>query len=353
MRPSLPFLLTGVFGLASLVIACGGKPDGETATVASALAAAVVASGSIGVAPGSWNQLPATGALPARGYAMMSYLPHAHQMIVFGGQNAEGVLNDSWVSSDGVTWKNLAGSAPPARAAGCMTYDAPSEQIVLFGGTNGEAYFADTWLFDEGTRTWRQAFPAQPMQASIGCSAFPDPLDGHADVYGGYIGQFYELSTYQWTGSNWNKLPIDDQHSATARDFAMSGVDIADGNVVIFGGMGDVNPDNTWIFDGTTYANVTPPVQPALRYGALGAFEPGLGGILTFGGGEAATGDLDDTWLWTGSAWSQLQPTASPSAREGYGLIYDPDLGHVILFGGQRGLMGAHDFHNDVWEFVP
>jgi hypothetical protein len=348
-------LVSGLLAVPAWLGGCGG-PVGDT--TGSATAALGGASNSVGTegdaAPFDWTKIETKEAPPPRGYLMMSYLAQAKQVVVFGGQNENGMLEDTWLSIDGVTWRNVTGQvSPPARAAGCMAYDAPSRELVLYGGTDGKSYLGDTWTLDEDTLVWREESPLHSPAKEIGCSAFTDPSDGHADVYGGYIGEFYELSTYRWTGHDWSLLPIGDNHAATARDFAMSGSDEGNHTVVIFGGLGDVNPDNTWSFDGTDYTNLTPRVQPPLRYGALGAFEPGLNGLVIFGGGIEGTGDYDDTWLWKNRKWTEPRPGTSPSKREGYGLIYDSNLGHVILFGGQLGLEGPHGFRNDVWESTP
>ena len=43
----------------------------------------------------------------------------------------------------------------------------------------------------------------------------------------------------------------------------------------MFGGLADVNPNNTWTYDGTTWTLQSPAVQPLLVYAASAAFDPG------------------------------------------------------------------------------
>ena len=117
----------------------------------------------------------------------------------------------------------------------------------------------------------------------------------------------------------------------------------------MFGGLADVNPNNTWTYDGTTWTEQSPAVQPPLVYAASAVFDPGLQGVVLFGGGSGGE-DQNSTWLWDQVAvtWTRLFPAQSPPAREGAGMAYDPILGHVILFGGQDN----NKLFNDTWELI-
>src|SRR5438067_3460146 len=173
---------------------------------------------------------------------------------------------------------------------------------------------------------------------------FPDP-NGRADLFGGFDGQFYQLTLWQWNGSDWTQLfpptvPF-------ARASAAVATNTSTGQVVLFGGLADVNPNNTWTYDGTTWTLQSPALQPLLVYAASAAFDPGLQGVVLFGGGSGGV-DQNTTWLWdqVGGTWIQLSTQHSPPAREGAGMAYDVALGRVILFGGQN---NRGNF-NDTWE---
>ena len=117
----------------------------------------------------------------------------------------------------------------------------------------------------------------------------------------------------------------------------------------MFGGLADVNPNNTWTYDGTTWTLQSPAVQPLLVYAASAAFDPGLQGVVLFGGGSGGV-DQNTTWLWdqVGATWIQLSTQQSPPAREGAGMAYDAALQRVILFGGQDN----NGNFNDTWELI-
>src|SRR6266513_3056176 len=149
----------------------------------------------------------------------------------------------------------------------------------------------------------------------------------------------------EWAGSDWTQLfpstvPF-------ARADAAVGTNTLTGQVVMFGGLADVNPNNTWTYDGTNWTLQSPALQPLLVYGPSAAFDPGLQGVVMFGGASGGE-EQNTTWLWdqAGVTWIQLSTQHSPPAREGAGMAYDVALGRVILFGGQN---NSGNF-NDTWE---
>ena len=117
----------------------------------------------------------------------------------------------------------------------------------------------------------------------------------------------------------------------------------------MFGGLANVNPNNTWTYDGTTWTEQSPAVQPLLVYAASAAFDPGMQGVVLFGGGSGGE-DQNTTWLWdqVAATWILLSTPHSPPAREGAGMAYDAALQHVILFGGQNNNV----YFNDTWKLV-
>ena len=294
-----------------------------------------------------WIELSPKGPPPVRSYLAMTYDPVSGKIIAFGGFDGTGYLNDTW-SFDGMSWTQIpTKSAPPPRSAAQMTYDSVAQKVVLFGGYDGTNYLGDTWLWDGTTLQWTQATPAHQPTPVTGPMLFPDP-NGRADLFGGFDGQFYQLTMWQWNGSDWTQLfpptvPF-------ARSLAAVATNTSTGQVVMFGGLADLNPNNTWTYDGTTWTLQSPAVQPLLVYAASAAFDPGQQGVVLFGGGSGGV-DQNTTWLWdqVGATWTQLFTAHSPPAREGAGMTYDTALDRVILFGGQDN----NGYFNDTWEIIP
>jgi Galactose oxidase, central domain len=295
----------------------------------------------------SWVELSPASSPPARSYLAMTYDRASGKIVMFGGFDGNGYLDDTWVF-DGVTWTEIAtNTPPPARAAAQMAYDFVTRKVVLFGGYNGTDYLGDTWLWDGRTSQWRRVRTAHRPRPVTGPMLFPDP-NGRVDLFGGFDGRFYQLTMWQWTGSDWTQL-----FPATvpfARGSAAVATNPRIDQVVLFGGLGDVNPNNTWTYDGTTWTLQSPVHQPLLVYAASAAIEPTINAVILFGGGSGGV-DQNTTWRWlaSGGDWRQVTTTQSPPPREGAGMAYLPALGHVIVFGGQDSGTPL----NDTWQFVP
>jgi len=292
----------------------------------------------------NWIQLSPTLSPPERGYPSMAYDPVSKRIVLFGGYNGT-YLNDTW-TFDGTTWTQMQTPvAPPPRTNATMAFDRGTHTLLLFGGYNGSQYLGDTWIWNGAKSRWSQAHPAVSPKAVTGPMLFPDPVNGHVDVFGGFDGRFYQATTYQWAGSNWSKLNPSDV--AYARSIAVCATDSATKTTLLFAGLADVNPNNTWTWDGHDWTLQSPSTQPGDRYGSPGAYDPRLQQVIVFGGGQGGA-DIDDTWAWDGQNWTQLFPANSPQGREGYGMVYDPVLRHIIIFGGQSG----SSFLGDSWALA-
>ena len=96
-----------------------------------------------------------------------------------------------------------------------------------------------------------------------------------------------------------------------ARSSAAVGVDYRSRQIVLYGGLGDVNPINTWTYDGTTWTMESPSTQPLTVYAASAVFDPNLNAVIVFGGADGGVAQ-NRTWSWTGSNWEQLITAQSP-----------------------------------------
>jgi hypothetical protein len=153
----------------------------------------------------SWVQLSPASSPPARSYLAMIYDQASGKIVMFGGFDGTGYLNDTW-TFDGVTWAQVAtDTPPPVRAAAQMAYDFVARKVVLFGGYNGTNYLGDTWLWDGTTSRWTRVRTAHHPRPVTGPMLFPDP-NGRVDLFGGFDGHFYQLTMWQWTGSDWTRL---------------------------------------------------------------------------------------------------------------------------------------------------
>ena len=95
-----------------------------------------------------------------------------------------------------------------------------------------------------------------------------------------------------------------------------------------FGGnSGSARLDDTWTFDGTTWARVNGPAPPARANHAMATIN---GMVVLFGGNNPNVGVLNDTWTFNGTTWTQVDG-AAPSARFGHAMA--TVNGNIVLFG--------------------
>ncbi|MDO8348824.1 MAG: hypothetical protein Q7T30_01210, partial [Planctomycetota bacterium] len=126
----------------------------------------------------------------------------------------------------------------------------------------------------------------------------------------------------------------------------------ADGaDVFVFGGgvPQSQHGNDTWRYDGTTWAPMPSAVSPPARHSAGVAFDPTTGGALLFGGtrpGVVLTW-FGDTWRWSPTGWSAVATATAPSPRSNAAMAGDPLRQRVVLWGG-HGSNGATD---DTWEW--
>jgi hypothetical protein len=228
----------------------------------------------------------------------MAYDAARQRVVLFGGFDDEGMLDDTW-EWNGTSWsENSSGSAPEGRFLHAMAYDAARNRVVMFGGFNGQVYVGDTWVYDGNQ--WSQRNPA---------SAPPD-LCGHWMAY-----------------------------------------DAARGKVVLFGGVSPEPPNQrnqTWAWDGNTWTLLAPPDSPPARCCMAMAYDSARQRTVMFGGNDGAV-VVGGTWEWNGTTWLQPAVAFSPSARQATGMAYHAGQGKMVLFGGHspQGRLG------DTWLYEP
>jgi hypothetical protein len=304
-------------------------------------------------APVTWTQLKPATIPGGREDAVMAGDPATKQLVLFGGSEpTKGVfLDDTW-NWTGTTWSQLSpATSPPGRAGGVLAYDIATSQLITFGGRGSTGMLGDTWTWT-GT-TWSQLSPAISPSARNGYMMAYDPATRQLVLFGGVEGsQLSDSDTWVWTGTTWTQM-----HPATSpsgRACGMMAYDLATKQLLLFGG-DSANPVNrqldndTWVWTGTTWTQLSPATSPSARFGGVMAYDPATSQLILFGGGGSLAGaqPLNDTWAWTGTTWSQLSPTTSPSARSDAKFAYDAATGQLLLFTGKNGLT----LLGDTWIF--
>ncbi len=237
-----------------------------------------------------------------------------------------------------------------------MVWDA-TNQVVLFpfGGATFPASTARdlsvAYVFDGST--WSSispgSFPAATSGETNARMFTYDEQNNNVVLFSGGNPTSYPTNwqeTWVWDGTDWTQLSPATQPSA--RDLSNVAWCPNQNRVVLFGGRlaaGGAADDETWTWDGTTWTQESPSTVPPARYqGPMAADRNG--DVVMFGGHkDAGPVEFNDTWVWDGTDWTEMFPATSPVAGNLTPLAYDPTTQRTILFYGANAAVG----HNDSW----
>ena len=246
-------------------------------------------------------------------------------------------------------WNNVtpASGSPAGLSNAAMTNDLTDSGSMLFGGENSAGTFeSGTWIWN-GT-AWSEDSPASSPTARIN-AALARTQDGTTNgtvLFGGYDGTNYLNDTWTWNGTTWA------EQSPTTSPPARAGatMEYFDGEDVLFGGYnGSGYLNDTWTWTGTDWTQDTGTSPAARAYASMAedtGYDDGTGALVLFGGYNGMN-YLDDTWTYTSAGWAQQSPTTSPSARAYAAMAYDGTLAEPTLFGGYDGT----NILGDTWEY--
>ncbi|MCI0587697.1 MAG: kelch repeat-containing protein [Planctomycetes bacterium] len=270
----------------------------------------------------------------------------------------------SLASAQTGVWTDVQPSAsPPVRATEGLAFEPVSGLVIAYGGTpdeTGYSPFDESWAFDGCT--WTQLFPAGNPGTRFNAYLAQSPSPGRVVLFGGGVvviptppvgyvpiidGSTWEFDTQSiaWT----NVTPAGP--SPSPRQLANTVYDSSRGRTVLFGGTngyGTAFYADTWEWDGTAWANVTPVggPSPVARAWHSMAYDSARQRTVLFGGYNGS--QLGDTWEWDGTQWIQILPSTSPAPRSSGAIAYDPWTERVVLFAGSFGWpIGL----NDTWEY--
>jgi hypothetical protein len=114
----------------------------------------------------TWSTIAAPQSPPGLQYASAAYDADDQTVVVFGGQESDGTLSDDTWIWNGTTWTEASAqvSGPTPRDLAALAYDASLHQLILFGGeaANG-SQLDDTWAWNG--QSW---VPLATQQAASG-----------------------------------------------------------------------------------------------------------------------------------------------------------------------------------------
>ncbi len=233
---------------------------------------------------------------------------------------AHNAANRTW-EFDGSSWHDIPPSRPRARNKAASAYDPLRKRAIFFGSVTDPS--DATWEWD-GTR-WKRGAPA-PASVATGLAMAYDTKRARAVVIGD------QSQTWEYDGAAWVEV------GAAPGFTTLLAYDEARGLTVALLGT------DTWTWDGTSWQQLMVDGPTSVRDSVL-AYDSVRQRIVRFGGYTDGTGDsqIDETWEWDGSAWALMSPAVRPSARGGHSMAFDAKRGLMVLYGGYR--------HNEVWEY--
>jgi hypothetical protein len=294
----------------------------------------------------TWTQLTPATSPPARYLAAMAYDPGTTSIILNGGFGSA-LLADTW-SWNGTTWTQLTpATSPPARYAHSLAFETGST-LLLFGGLTASAYLNDTWTWN-GTTWAQQAAPLASPSLRYAAQAIWDVGHGYMILFGGVSTTSTFLGdTWKWDGAAWTLLAP--AAHPTARAFGACAYNTSTSAPTILGGEGSSYFSDMWTWSGTNWVQVVPATLPTAR--GLGGMSVGAGSqeLVLFGGINSSGTLLNDTWTYNGTTWAQQAPAISPTARDYHTMVYDSSLNAPVIYGGEPG-GGAYEL-GDLWEWT-
>lgn len=318
---SKSFLLLAIAALVAVLL-LGAFPSGSTAPQrplagpAGTFAPAVNATG-----PGAFVGAP------------MAYDPKDGYTVLYVGSNSTGTYNQTWKYLAG-TWTMLhPGLSPSPRSGSAVAYDPKDHYVVVFGGVNGSTFFNDTWVFAGGF--WHHLRPPVSPSARSGARLVYDAADGYLVMFGGGAptGGTLLNDTWKFLHGHWTQL--NPANSPPARRAAGMAYDVADGYVLLFGGLGSSDLNDTWKFHHGSWTQLTPRVSPVVRVAPGMTYDAAAKRVILFGGRDDNTATvLNDTWAFHAGNWTQLHPVTVPPPRFYPSFTFDMADHAVLMFGG-------------------
>lgn len=303
----------------------------------------------------SWNRINTTNNPPPRSNASCIYDAAANRIIIFGGRNLKGNLNDVWaLNLSSNVWQQIipSGSAPPPRFTQNAFFDSSSYRMIIWSGQGAELY-NDVWALNLGSNTWQQLWPDGNVSGAplkrYGTAAVFDPVSRRFTTFAGFTtsGRFedtwyFQVDSLRWTDATNNfHPPLRCLHTACR---------ITEQNkMIVYGGQNMGALDDIWSLDlaAFNWTNITPAVRPPARFFTSVIFAGGKAVIYGGHNGQTVLGDLWKFSISSGTWDSIPQGNVKPSARSSHTGVYIPQQDKMLLFGGADSI-----YLNDTWEFT-
>jgi len=265
---------------------------------------------------GHWALIALPHRPAARGEASLVWDSADGVLLLFGGADGRGPLNDTWAyapAGDGTgpgRWTLFtAPTIPPARRLHTAVWDDRDRVMLLVGGEAGTVVWPDLWAFRptdmrSGRGDWSLLGNPTPLPARFAHAAVWDSTHGQMLVFAG-LSAAASLRDDLWAyhpdrpgraGSAGRWIPLGNAGSPDGRARPAATWDAADAALLLFGGSGlqGARADTYAYRPGGGWSAPRPGVPPAPRSGASAVYDPVRKALLIFGGGDTTV--YDDLW---------------------------------------------------------
>lgn len=258
-----------------------------------------------------WYELQTSNKPDGRFNSMTTYIPEKHQLFVFGGFTSRGRASDTWLLDlDTLTWTELNPvDNPSPRSDSSLSYDPENDVVILFSGyREDEVKTRQTWIYSFEEENWVEMFPENPPLHQYGHFMryisetgqhlmYPGHwsiLSGSVTTQHGFGGEIWE---YKYPENEW--IGYENSQGPTGRYWGNVVYDPGEGSIVLFGGHGSRDYDDTWSYDISTltWSQASSEENPSRRSGSNMAYNPINNQIVLFGGRSASGEALADTWI--------------------------------------------------------
>lgn len=312
-----------------------------------------------------WTLLSPSGQAPAGRFRHSAVFDsRLERMIVFGGENRQGSMNDAWALylRGRLRWERLspAGEAPAPRTGAVAVYDSSKSRMLLVGGDTEP-------ILDRAQNAWELDLSSAPSWKRLAPGGFdPGPLDFGAGILDG---ESNRVLFYDAKGTSVLALSLGEPVSWTLLDPGSIGprprlfempvaVRVGRGMWIHGGAYGSLPRADTWTFalDGPpVWTRVPVEGEPENRTGHTAVFDSRRDRMILYGGWPSPNDvpyqgrSRHELWVQDfarGDMWTPLVSTGpAPPYRAFHTAIYDSLRDRMVIFGGYDG----SNLRNDVW----
>ena len=276
---------------------------------------------------GFWLEVQTSSKPDGRFNAMVTYIPERHGLFMFGGFSHRDRVADTWLLDlETMVWTELHPiDSPSPRSDSSIAYDQDNDVVVLFSGyREDETKTQETWVYSFDGNNWVRRIPDNTPLHQYGHYMVYAPETGQLLMYPGHWsivsdGQMvnhgfggniweYDSGANRWTEHESPSVPPGRYWSNVAYDSNRN-------RVVLFGGNGARDFDDTWAYDIDTgeWEQASGDTRPAKRGSSNMAYDPEHDVFVMFGGHDTTGSSLGDTWILDADTltWSTASSTTT------------------------------------------